>query len=207
MEWLVEVASGIVSDRGMLQIHHHRPSRAEETVSLRLTFGLPLSRLGRADASIALLSLLHRLGYSRDGFGQLLFTHHAVRLIEPLAKSVITVVALLGVGSAGVGSVGFRIRLLQVSGLAARNAALQMLILSCAGLQIRRNGCSRNTSTNSRKNRIRRIVCMRFLRYFSKKIYCQPAVGFPPRSPPFRSSSARLLPEGRKKGRGWGWGL
>ena len=94
MEWLVEMMAGIVGDRRVGEIYYHRPGCSEESLALRLTFGLPLSRLGRADASIALLSLLHRLRHGSDGFGQLLLTHHAVRLVESLAKSVITVVAL-----------------------------------------------------------------------------------------------------------------
>ena len=48
----------IVGDGRVGEVHHHRPDRSEESLVLRLTFGLPLSRLGRADASIALLSLL-----------------------------------------------------------------------------------------------------------------------------------------------------
>ena len=53
MEWLVKMTKRIVGDRWMRQIHHHRPSRPEESLVLSLPFGIPLSRLGRADASIA----------------------------------------------------------------------------------------------------------------------------------------------------------
>ena len=60
MERLVEMTEGIVGDGRVGEIHYHRPDRSEESLALRLTFGLPLSRLGRADASITLLSLLHR---------------------------------------------------------------------------------------------------------------------------------------------------
>ena len=38
-----------------------------------------------------------------------------------------------GAALLGFGSVGFEIRLLRVSGLAARKSALQMLIFGCAG--------------------------------------------------------------------------
>ena len=44
----------------MLQIHHHRPGCAKEALSLWL-------------------------GYSLDGFSQLLFAHHATRLTVSLA--------------------------------------------------------------------------------------------------------------------------
>ena len=69
MEWLVEMTKRIVGDGRVGEVHYHCPSSSEESLALRL-------------------------GYSCDGIGQLLLTHNALRLVEPLAKSVITVITI-----------------------------------------------------------------------------------------------------------------
>ena len=72
MEWLVEMTKRIVGDRGMCQIHHHRPKCAADDGAL-----------------------LWQLGYRCNSLRQLVCVHHAASRVIQLHQLLVTVVALM----------------------------------------------------------------------------------------------------------------